>query len=79
MSLFHDWRDWLGGYPFEVARPEEVMYRLGVAGFELKHQTLTQGLGCNEFVFTRNQGNTQRGSARDESFKLPRREQVGTP
>lgn len=53
MSLFHDWRDWLGGYPFEVARPEEVVHRLAVGGFELQSQTLTQGLGCNEFVFTK--------------------------
>jgi 2-polyprenyl-3-methyl-5-hydroxy-6-metoxy-1,4-benzoquinol methylase len=21
MSILHDWRDWLGGYPFEVAKP----------------------------------------------------------
>lgn len=52
MSLFHDWRDWLGGYPFEVAKPEEVVRRLAAAGFELQRQTLTHGLGCNEFVFT---------------------------
>ena len=51
MSLFHDWRDWLGGYPFEVAKPEEVVSRLAASGFELQRQTLTRGLGCNEFVF----------------------------
>ncbi|WP_201313623.1 class I SAM-dependent methyltransferase [Dyella sp. EPa41] len=53
MSLFHDWRDWLGGYPFEVAKPEEVVRKLAAAGFELQSQTLTQGLGCNEFVFAK--------------------------
>ena len=52
MSLFHDWRDWLGGYPFEVAKPGEAVRRLAKNGFELRHQTLTRGLGCNEFVFT---------------------------
>ena len=51
MSLFHDWRDWLGGYPFEVAKPQEVVSRLAADGFELQRQTLTRGLGCNEFVF----------------------------
>jgi len=51
MSLFHDWRDWLGGYPFEVAKPADVMRKLTTDGFELQHQTLTRGLGCNEFVF----------------------------
>jgi len=53
MSLFHDWRDWLGGYPFEVAKPEVVVQRLVAEGFKLQHQTLTRGLGCNEFVFGR--------------------------
>jgi len=24
MSVMHDWIDWLGGYPFEVAKPEEA-------------------------------------------------------
>lgn len=53
MSLFHDWRDWLGGYPFEVAKPEDVVRKLTADGFELQRQTLTRGLGCNEFVFTK--------------------------
>lgn len=53
MSLFHDWRDWLGGYPFEVAKPEDVVRKMVANGFELQSQTLTQGLGCNEFVFVR--------------------------
>lgn len=51
MSLFHDWRDWLGGYPFEVAKPEDVVRRLTTDRFELQRQTLTLGLGCNEFIF----------------------------
>lgn len=53
MSLFHDWRDWLGGYPFEVAKPEDVVGKLTAHGFELQRQTLAKGLGCNEFVFDR--------------------------
>jgi hypothetical protein len=24
MSVWHDWIDWIGGYPFEVAQPGEV-------------------------------------------------------
>lgn len=51
MSLLHDWRDWLGGYPFEVAKPQGVVTRLTACGFELQRQALTYGLGCNEFVF----------------------------
>ena len=53
MSLFHDWRDWLGGYPFEIAKPGDVVRRLAAGGFKLQRQTLTRGLGCNEFVFLR--------------------------
>lgn len=53
MSLSHDWRDWLGGYPFEVAKPEDVVGKLAAAGFELQNQILTRGLGCNEFVFAK--------------------------
>jgi len=53
MSLLHDWRDWLGGYPFEVAKPDEVARKLAAGGFKLQNQTLTQGLGCNEFVFAK--------------------------
>ncbi|HEV7123718.1 MAG TPA: class I SAM-dependent methyltransferase [Rhodanobacter sp.] len=51
MSLFHDWRDWLGGFPFEVAKPADVERKLAANGFTLRRQTLTGGLGCNEFVF----------------------------
>lgn len=53
MSLVHDWRDWLGGYPFEVATPNDVTSILGKAGFALKRQSLTRGWGCNEFVLVR--------------------------
>lgn len=50
MSLSHDWRDWLGGYPFEVAKPEEVVRKLATNGLELQRRTLAHGWGCNEFV-----------------------------
>ena len=51
MSLVHDWVDWLGGYPFEVARPEEVFHFCHTRGFHLrKLKTCGGKLGCNEFV-----------------------------
>jgi 2-polyprenyl-3-methyl-5-hydroxy-6-metoxy-1,4-benzoquinol methylase len=56
MSMVHDWRDWLGGYPFEVATPERVFEFLKARGFTLERlKTCGGGLGCNEFVF-RNSG-----------------------
>lgn len=53
MSAYHDIVDWVGGYPFEVAKPEEVFdfFKCG-RGFELQRmKTCAGGLGCNEFVF----------------------------
>src|SRR5262249_2299655 len=35
MSIFHDWVDWLGGYPFEVAKPEEIIDFYLEKGFAL--------------------------------------------
>src|SRR3546814_13671741 len=35
MSIWHDLVDWVGGYPFEVARPEEVLHFLRDRGFTL--------------------------------------------
>ena len=35
MSRWHDLVDWVGGYPFEVARPEEIFRFFPARGFEL--------------------------------------------
>ena len=52
MSAWHDVVDWVGGYPFEVAKPEEVFVFFKGKGFELqKLKTCAGGLGCNEYVF----------------------------
>ena len=54
MSMRHDWMDWLGGYPFEVATPEAIFEFYRTRGLTLeKLKTCGGGLGCNEFVFTR--------------------------
>ncbi len=48
------WRnmfDWLGGYPFEVARPEEILEFLRARKFVMEKMITVDGrLGCNEFV-----------------------------
>ena len=51
MSIYHDWIDWLGGYPFEVAKPEDVFKLYKSHGFVLENMTTTNRLGCNQFVF----------------------------
>ena len=54
MSVWHDLVDWVGGYPFEVAKPEEIFDFYLKRGFQLvKLKTCAGGLGCNEFVFIR--------------------------
>jgi 2-polyprenyl-3-methyl-5-hydroxy-6-metoxy-1,4-benzoquinol methylase len=54
MSLVHDWVDWLGGYPFEAAKPEDIFRFARDRGFVLRNLTTCGGgLGCNEFVFQR--------------------------
>jgi 2-polyprenyl-6-hydroxyphenyl methylase/3-demethylubiquinone-9 3-methyltransferase len=53
MSLLRDWIDWLGGYPFEVAKPEEVLEFVAHNGLRLEKLKTTNRLGCNEFVFRR--------------------------
>lgn len=57
MSPWYDVIDWVGGYPFEVAKPEEVFDFWRARGFCLSYlKTCGGGLGCNEFVFVRNAG-----------------------
>jgi len=52
MSPWYDVVDWVGGYPFEVAKPEEIFDFYRLRGFELQRlKTCGGGRGCNEFVF----------------------------
>lgn len=54
MSPWHDVVDWAGGYPFEVAKPEEIFRFYRDRSFRLVEMTTcTGGSGCNEFVFVR--------------------------
>ncbi|NND97908.1 MAG: class I SAM-dependent methyltransferase [Pirellulaceae bacterium] len=52
MSAWHDWVDWIGGLPFEVATPEEIILPLRNNDFVLENlKTVGNGWGCNEYVF----------------------------
>ena len=54
MNPWSDLVDWVGGYPFEVAKPEEIFRFFRGEGFQLIDlKTCGGGLGCNEFVFRR--------------------------
>jgi 2-polyprenyl-3-methyl-5-hydroxy-6-metoxy-1,4-benzoquinol methylase len=54
MNRWHDIIDWVGGYPYEVATPDEIFEFYKTRGLTLvKLKTGGVGLGCNEFVFER--------------------------
>jgi 2-polyprenyl-6-hydroxyphenyl methylase/3-demethylubiquinone-9 3-methyltransferase len=54
MSFANDWVDWLGGWPFEVAKPEAIFRWFQERGYTLLNLTTAGGtMGCNEFVFRR--------------------------
>ncbi|MDX1695090.1 MAG: class I SAM-dependent methyltransferase [Ketobacteraceae bacterium] len=52
MSAWRDLIDWVGGFPYECARPEEIFAFYRLRGFQLEWlSTVISGIGCNEFVF----------------------------
>lgn len=54
MSVWHDYVDWVGGLPFEVAKSDEIFRFFRDRGFALENMTTVgRGHGCNEFVFRR--------------------------
>ena len=55
MSYWHDMIDWIGGFPFEVATPEEIVEYYTGHGFSiLKIKLCGKRSGCNEFLLMRN-------------------------
>jgi 2-polyprenyl-3-methyl-5-hydroxy-6-metoxy-1,4-benzoquinol methylase len=54
MSRWYDIVDWVGGYPYEFATPEQIFDFYRERGFTLvKMKCGGVGLGCNEFVFVK--------------------------
>lgn len=56
MSLWYDFVDWIGGYPFEVATPDAIIDYLRQRGFDVERLQTTNRSGCNEFVFVKGSG-----------------------
>jgi len=55
MSLKTDVIDWIGGWPFETAKPEEVIKFFTQKNFKLANLSTVGGKhGCNEFLFIKN-------------------------
>lgn len=53
MSRWRDIVDWVGGYPYEAAKVDEIFEFYRKRGFRLEKLKCAGGLGCNEFVFVR--------------------------
>lgn len=56
MSIWYDLVDWVGGYPFEVAKPEEIFNFYYRRGYRLVGLTTKRaGQGCCEYLFIKEQ------------------------
>jgi 2-polyprenyl-6-hydroxyphenyl methylase/3-demethylubiquinone-9 3-methyltransferase len=53
MNKWRDIIDWVGGYPYEAAKPDAIFDFYRKRGFTLARLLCGGGLGCNEFVFVR--------------------------
>jgi SAM-dependent methyltransferase len=57
MSPWRDTVDWVGGYPFEVARPEQLRRLYAGLGYSVVRERLAgRGPACNELVLRREPG-----------------------
>lgn len=57
MSIIHDWSDWLGGLPFEVAKVEELFHFCRARHLMLENVITNNGHGTNQLVFRRQSSN----------------------
>jgi len=53
MSHWRDLVDWVGGYPYEYAKPDAIFSFFRARGFVLDQLRVGGGLGCTEYVFSR--------------------------
>jgi 2-polyprenyl-6-hydroxyphenyl methylase/3-demethylubiquinone-9 3-methyltransferase len=51
MSPWDDVVDWVGGYPFEVAKPGDIFTYFHQRGYTLTTMVTTHNKGCNEYIF----------------------------
>jgi 2-polyprenyl-6-hydroxyphenyl methylase/3-demethylubiquinone-9 3-methyltransferase len=56
MNKWRDIIDWVGGYPYEAARADELFQFFKDRGFALEKMRCDGGLGCHELVFRRENG-----------------------
>lgn len=57
MSFMTDIRDWLGGYPYEYATADQIIEFFKKQEFTCIKMTPARSIGCNEFLFVKNNRN----------------------
>ena len=63
MDFAHDVVDWVGGFPYEYASPEDIRQILRRQGFQERYfRPAEVPTGCNEFVFQRMEAAAPGGS-----------------
>jgi 2-polyprenyl-6-hydroxyphenyl methylase/3-demethylubiquinone-9 3-methyltransferase len=53
MNRWYDIVDWVGGFPYEAARADQIFTFYRDRGLLLTNMKIGGGLGCSEYVFTR--------------------------
>jgi 2-polyprenyl-3-methyl-5-hydroxy-6-metoxy-1,4-benzoquinol methylase len=61
MSRLHDMVDWIGGYPYEFAKAEDLVAFYEKAGFQLEKLVRNDGTGNHELVFFKGAAPERRG------------------
>lgn len=69
MNAFIDWKDWVGGYPFEVATPVEIKSYLSEKNFTSRKSATIHTLGCNKFVFEKRARSTSTTGKRQHELQ----------
>ena len=55
MSRAHDMIDWIGGYPYEYAKAEDLVAFYQKGGFQLEKLARSDGTGNHELVFVKSE------------------------
>jgi SAM-dependent methyltransferase len=53
MNRWYDIVDWVGGFPYETAKADQIFTFYRDRGFQLTNMKIGGGLGCSEYVFER--------------------------
>jgi len=53
MNWYNDIIDWLGGYPYEFAAPDEIINYFGKKGLYCKKLKYEYGLACHEYLLVK--------------------------